>query len=38
MSGIGLVSLQLEKTFAMRRTKAKVNPPAAVPQLTQPHT
>ena len=39
MSGISLVSLQFVKTFAMRRTKAKVNPPpAAVPQITETHT
>ena len=38
MSGIRLVSLQFVKTFAMRRTKAKVNPPAAVPQITETYT
>lgn len=30
----GIVSLLLVKSFAMDRTKASVNPPAAVPQIT----
>jgi hypothetical protein len=37
MSGISLISLQLVKTFAIRRTKAKVDPPTAVPQITETH-
>jgi hypothetical protein len=38
MSGVGLVSRQLVKTFAICRTKAKMNPPAAVPQISEAHT
>jgi|SRR5262245_4904771 hypothetical protein len=31
---VGVVLLQLIKCFAMGRTKANVNPPAAIPQIT----
>ena len=31
---VGVVSLQLVKSFAIRRTKANMNPPVTTPQIT----
>jgi hypothetical protein len=36
--GAGVVSLQLMKGLAMRRTIAHMNPPAAVPHVTRADT
>jgi hypothetical protein len=34
----GVVSLDLINAFATNRTKANMNPPTAVPQITETHT
>ena len=31
---VGVVSLQLVKSFAMRRTKTNMNPPVTIPHIT----